>query len=410
MEKPILIARRYEGEEIYLEENSRFLNTIVVGPAGSGKTYSVLLPMIKQDIENKRGVTIFDNVGDLAIKAYALAKSNRRKIVYINPFGNIVKFNPMKGTEEKVINLLQALFSSYYKDSDELFKSMGKLLISNAVKVLKRLHGDNVTLNDLLHFIQNTGGVGRKKVVEFTRVTTNKKDPQEATIIQSWFLNEYFHEKGETFLYGINVRILFSKLLTDSDVYDMLIETPDTDRVELDFSQHIQRKDVVIIDSQSYRKGDAGELLMQLLFLSYQEAVIKQTNKVTPNFLYVDEAARIDKIAENFMRVCRKYKVALVAGTQSYAQIPTLLSNVRNHILMPFLQGRDLEEVSRFLLDINRAEIVKKMQLGELFLFLDNRVQSDRVLGKAEAIPLTKEEQEFIARRSKRYEKELQLS
>ncbi|WP_255288642.1 MULTISPECIES: hypothetical protein [Bacillus cereus group] len=97
-------------KKVFLKESSRGLNTLIVGSVGTGISGMFHIPMIKQDIEQKNhGVTVFDNQGDVAKVAYTLAKSNRRNVIYFSPYLKNVKFNPLRGEEEFVINLMKKI-------------------------------------------------------------------------------------------------------------------------------------------------------------------------------------------------------------------------------------------------------------------------------------------------------------
>lgn len=58
----------WTGKPVLLTEDMRLLHSHVVGSTGSGKTESVLLTFLRQDIEDSRGAVIIDAKGDLELR------------------------------------------------------------------------------------------------------------------------------------------------------------------------------------------------------------------------------------------------------------------------------------------------------------------------------------------------------
>lgn len=59
----------WSGKPYYLMDSMRLMHTHVVGSTGVGKTESVLLPLLRRDIETGKGVIILDAKGDLNLLA-----------------------------------------------------------------------------------------------------------------------------------------------------------------------------------------------------------------------------------------------------------------------------------------------------------------------------------------------------
>ena len=81
-EKPIrLCFNRNTFKQVDIPEEDRFLNTLILGPTGTGKSSLILTPLIYQDLVNTNcGVTIIDPKEDLAEKIYELAKELNTKM------------------------------------------------------------------------------------------------------------------------------------------------------------------------------------------------------------------------------------------------------------------------------------------------------------------------------------------
>lgn len=73
-------------KEIFIPEQSLFLNTLVLGNKGSGKSSLVFKGLAFQIIENKNmGGTFVVSSKDLSYELYLLAKHNKRRVVFFNP-------------------------------------------------------------------------------------------------------------------------------------------------------------------------------------------------------------------------------------------------------------------------------------------------------------------------------------
>jgi hypothetical protein len=71
----------WTGKPVYLTDEMRVMHTQVVGSTGSGKTESVLLPMLAHDIRTGKGAIILDGKGDLDLrdKIWWIVKENKRE-------------------------------------------------------------------------------------------------------------------------------------------------------------------------------------------------------------------------------------------------------------------------------------------------------------------------------------------
>lgn len=78
----LIIGLNDKGKELFIPEKSRFLNTLVLGTKGTGKTTSVLPMFVEQDLKRKNaGVTIICSTKEMSYNLYSLAKKYKRKIL-----------------------------------------------------------------------------------------------------------------------------------------------------------------------------------------------------------------------------------------------------------------------------------------------------------------------------------------
>lgn len=75
------LGRSYQsGKSVFLTNEQRLTHMEVVGSTGTGKTESVLLPMLAHDIASGKGAVIIDGKGDLELldRIHAIAKAKHR--------------------------------------------------------------------------------------------------------------------------------------------------------------------------------------------------------------------------------------------------------------------------------------------------------------------------------------------
>lgn len=133
---------------------------LILGPTGCGKTSQVITPLIYADIKNpEMGVICLEPKGDLAEKVYALSTIEGRKAIYFNPtLKSCPYFNPLLGDESDVVENMVTTFKMLDPDSSTFFQDNNENLIRRSVKVLKRMHGNKATLQQLDMFINNVKG------------------------------------------------------------------------------------------------------------------------------------------------------------------------------------------------------------------------------------------------------------
>ncbi|MGU8718862.1 hypothetical protein [Clostridium perfringens] len=85
-----IVGESSNKKYVYLQDKNRYLNSIFIGKNGVGKTSKVLMNLVKADIENPNcGATIVVNNEEVAFDIFALAKINKRKVHFINPYMDV---------------------------------------------------------------------------------------------------------------------------------------------------------------------------------------------------------------------------------------------------------------------------------------------------------------------------------
>ncbi|MCC0672184.1 MULTISPECIES: conjugal transfer protein TraG [unclassified Clostridioides] len=89
-----LIIGTNNNNEIFISQKNRYLNMIVLGKKGTGKTSKVLPTLASQDLQNKKiGMTLIVTKKEMAYTLNALAKEYDREVVFLKVSTNIEILN-----------------------------------------------------------------------------------------------------------------------------------------------------------------------------------------------------------------------------------------------------------------------------------------------------------------------------
>ena len=355
---------------VILPAKDRFLHMLILGPTGCGKTSQSLIPMINRDMGCKEiGITVLEPKGDLAEKIFAMAKYYGREVVYFNPIlPDCPYFNPLYGDESDVVENLATTFNMLNPDSPQFFKDMSEGLIRKSTKMLKRLYGDDATLIDLNTLVWDTGGQGRKMVMEFSRKIDPRPEIQkENEEIYQWFLNDYYSglsgARGSTKTYEhcSGVRSQISKLVSNEYLRKVL-NPPKGHGSDLDFDDALERGIVITIGTAQGKLRDLGRFLGYFIILQLQASVFRRPgNEFTRkyNMLFIDEfQVYTNPGFADMLTMGRSYRVASHLATQARDQIAMgggkdgknfvqlVSTNARNKIIYPGISSADAKYYS----------------------------------------------------------------
>lgn len=367
---------------VILPLKDRYLHMLILGPTGGGKTSQILLPMINQDMQNPElGITVMEPKGDLAEKVYAMAIYYGRKVQYFNPtMEDCPYFNPLYGDETDAIENIVTTFKMLDPDSKQYFQDMNENLIRNAMKVVKRLYGNDATLLHLETLIQNPGGDGEKMIKEFMKLPAPTQSiMKENRDIAVWFLQDYFPgSKGargatKTYENTSGVRAQVTKL-TSNKYLRRVLNPPPGYGSDIDFDKALEEGMVIAISTEQGKLRDLGRFLGYFMILQFQSAVFRRPgNERTRkgHMLVLDEfQVYANPGFEDLLTQGRSYRVASHLATQTRALIgrggqsgkdflKVVDSNARNLIIFPGGNGEDSEYYETIFGEVEEKQITK---------------------------------------------------
>lgn len=379
------------NKQVRIPIKDRYLHTLILGPTGAGKTSQVLLPIINQDMQNlEHGITVLEPKGDLAEKVWAMAKYYGRDVQYFNPtMKNCPYFNPIYGDETDAIENIVTTFKMLNPDSPQYFQDMNENLIRNAMKVIKRLYGNDATLLHLNTLIQNTAGDGEKMVKEFMKIPAeNQSINKENRDIALWFLHDYFtgstgsRTATKTYENTSGVRAQVMKLISNKYLRRVL-NPPPGHGSDIDFDRALEEGQVIAISTAQGKLRDLGRFLGYFMILQFQSAVFRRPgneNTRRGHSLILDEfQVYANPGFEDLLTQGRSYRVASHLATQTRALIgrggqsgkdflKVVDSNARNIIVFPGGNGEDAEYYEKVFGEIEEIEIQKGISRQRLTL------------------------------------------
>ncbi|WP_425449719.1 type IV secretory system conjugative DNA transfer family protein [Dethiothermospora halolimnae] len=376
----------------------RFVHSLVLGPTGSGKTSQSLIPWLNQDIKNKDfGITVIEPKGDLAEKIYAMAQHYGRKAIYFNPILEACPtFNPLYGPEDDVIEDITTTFKMLNPDSPQFFKDMNEQLLRNALKIFKRLKGNNATLIDLNNLLRDNGGAGKRIINQFEEYNKNRVNNKalesENEEIINYFRQDYYNEKSKTQEHTSGVRSQVDKLV--SNKYLRKVLNPENGKSDIRFDEHLNRlyndgkgeQLIICIATAQGKLRDLGSFLGYFLILSYQSAVLRRDGLEDirmPHTLVLDESQKYaNKGMLDLLNQGRSYRVATVLATQSLSLfeeeagrgfLETVKTNCRNTFIYPGISSTDAKYYSDEFGEIIKRRVSKGVSKQRFDILQQNK-------------------------------------
>lgn len=367
----IIALDGFKKKEVKLSDEARYLNTLILGQKGTGKSDHVLLNMFYQDLQKKdHSLFVFSSKGDTSYKLYALSKHVGRRVHIIKPETNSFHINLLAGEEREVLEILGELFSYAFHhgaSTEAFFKDMNKSLFINAIKVVKRLYGEDATLEDFYDLIANNKGSGRKMIVHFSKLLgKDEYEAKENAQIADWFLNEYFNEKGKIFEHCISLRIRVKELIDTQHTYGFEPEEQDLP----DWKKVIKNKEIVIVDTEYLKYKEYASLMGTYLLLTIQKELLSEESSDT--FLYLDDFQKFYPVATELLEGSHTSNIGvtlLLQDTKQLNEFPlyknVVMNSVSNLILLERIAIEDYhfykEQMNAELLNRKRSEIVYKI-------------------------------------------------
>jgi hypothetical protein len=307
--------------EVRLSADQRSRHMYVIGASGTGKS-TLLLNLIRQDLESGEGLAVLDPHGDLIDRVLGLVPEGR--------LDDVILIDPADAEFPIGFNILSA--------SSELEQT---LLASDLVGTFQRLSmswGDQMTSvlgNAILAFLENdrSGTLVdlRKFLVEpaFRKeILKTVRDPEVA----------YFWEREFTLLRGKPQAPILTRLdtfLRPKPIRYMVAQS----NSRLDLRKAMDEGKVILCRLSHGAIGEENAYLLGTLLVSklHQVAMSRQDvaeEKRRPFYLYIDEFHHfVTESMASILSGARKYRLGLVLAHQDLRQLQSRSADVTASVI-----------------------------------------------------------------------------
>ncbi|MGG0120661.1 DNA translocase FtsK [Bacillus paranthracis] len=370
-------------EMVRIKGKDRTLNGIIIGPIGSGKTSSLIIPMINQDLHwmvrfiNKfetaykkndydteevkgtflNGVTVIEPSNDLCQKVFKLVQAHKipaSSVYYIDPTNPDTKnINILRGPVDKVAEVFAMVIQGLSESNNAFFEQAQRNHLKQHIYLLK-LHNPqkDVIFDDLIEMYDDVERVHRmhkllkvqvEKLYDFVQSGAASRDQKnEYKIIKGideWFDNtirEKMDFQGEPAVYKSGkyrgqpmhydreeeyVKGL-RNILKDL-ASNVLIRRVLFGKSDFDFDVHLEQGGILLVNTAKGELADLSNVLGKFVLLSMQNAVFRREPNVSPyHHIIVDEFPDyVVRPFKEFPAQSRKYKVILTIASQTLSQL-----------------------------------------------------------------------------------------
>ncbi|WP_422424525.1 DNA translocase FtsK [Bacillus sp. PSXD-155] len=370
-------------EMVRIKGKDRTLNGIIIGPIGSGKTSSLIIPMINQDLHwmvrfiNKfetaykkndydteevkgtflHGVTVIEPSNDLCQKVFKLVQAHKipaSSIYYIDPTNPDTKnINILRGPVDKVAEVFAMVIQGLSESNNAFFEQAQRNHLKQHIYLLK-LHNPqkDVTFDDLISMYDDVERVHRmhkllkiqvEKLYDFVQSGAASRDQKnEYQIIKGideWFNNTICEKtdfqgepavyksgkyRGQPMHYDREEEYVkgLRNILKDL-ASNVLIRRVLFGKSDFDFDIHLEQGGILLANTAKGELAELSNVLGKFVLLSMQNAVFRRKPNVLPyHHIIVDKFPDfIVRPFKEFPAQSRKYKVILTIASQTLSQL-----------------------------------------------------------------------------------------
>lgn len=343
------------GQPIIWKGDDLFTHMLVVGATRSGKTATILKPLVYQLLLQKKrgknlGISVIEPKGDLAGMVAEMAHEMGLEYTHIDPTAERTsKFNPMEGDIDTVAEATVIVLKGLFGKQEAFFATVQELSARNVTKLLKELNGDKMDIIDVLVTLRDPEVLKR-------RVQELKARDGETDLVH-FFESELLGTHAEKYRqFVIGLRAQLENIVSNSSLRRIM-----TGKSDIDIDEHFEKGGILAVNTALGMLGKSGDAFGQFIVMHLQNGTFRRkgTEKTrVPHFLIVDEYSRyINPEVERFLSLAAEYRVAGIFATQSLSQLEvesgeldgkavkrTILTNCRNKIVFGGLSSEDAKE------------------------------------------------------------------
>ncbi len=332
----VLIGRRWGIWPIWLATSDRFLHLHVIGPTGSGKSSSILLPLLSQDLKAGRSVALIEPKGDLSLAAYRRAIQAGHTVILFDPESeSCPHYNPLSGPPSSAAEGISWALNQIAEAGHPFYAVSSRVLLMYAVMAVKEVQGESANLESVVSFLRRDG----ERDTILSRVTDDR-------------VLQYFRDQ----IRQLNPRQAMEQRQGLLNRLELLLINPDIRRVlsppyDFDWDSVLANQVSVFCPLGLARLGDSARVLGTLLWHGLAMATYRRPldSPLPPYFLYLDEFHEyVTPDLGEFLALARGYHLGLILAHQDFGQLsPTLreaiLANGRQRVVLGGIAPADFD-------------------------------------------------------------------
>lgn len=377
----LLCWDRQTGKSVVIPEKDRNLHLFCVGPTGSGKSSTLVLPMIYQDLKvPNSGIGLIEPKGDIAETAYKMAllqgrtdailfdPTNEEATVFFNPL------DPMYGKDIDVINLMTTVYDGMAggPGTDQFFHKNSMMVLRKSLDLLlkiKRLEGGVLTLRELAGFL-----TGKTAMLKYCQKLASHKRLEDEAIL-TWFMEELIADtksaqNNQGYYIGLRQEI---ELLGE---LSWLNGDPETGKSQLNFDDLLANGGIFFASTGFGALGTMGNYLGQFLIMAFQNAIFRRpgTEETRKSFyMYIDEfSLYANDNFERWLALARSYRCPAHLFTQGTSQLEKVspefkksaINNCRHKVIFAPEEEEEAKYWSEYFGEIYKEKVSKSSNKG----------------------------------------------
>ena len=337
-QRTVLGHHRLLAYPVSITTRDRFLHTHVLGPTGSGKSSSVLMPMIWQDLSQGHGLCLIEPKGDLSVATFQAALATGHTVLYVDPEDHRAPhYNPLSGPADVAAEGLAWALDQTGESGHPFYATLARLELLYAVLAVKETGGDEADLEMVMRFLRQEGF--RREVLSACRDArtlayyaeqVGRQSQAKALEQRIGLLNRL-----ELLLVNPRVRILF--------------EGPG----DFTWDQVLAERHVVIGPFSLANLGATARLLGNLFWHGMVMATYRRPlEDRRPYFLYLDEFHQyVSPDLGDYLALARGYSVGITLAHQDLGQLrpelkTAVMANCRQRVILGGISVDDAKELA----------------------------------------------------------------
>lgn len=335
----VLCTDKETRRPVVLYGKDRFLNTLVLGPIGTGKTSRVFLPLIYQDLKKmvegvKMGITVIEPNGALVEQVAKICFILGIPYAVLDPYDPAsAHFNPMLGPVEMAAEAMRSVLRSIFGKQEPFFALVQEIASKNVILLLRELKGNELDIVEALRALRDPE-ILSNYVSQLEEI--KGKDDDLAQFFRRELLG-VLKEKYYQFAAGLRQQL---EDLASNQKLRAILAGQDS----IDLDAHLEEGGVLLVNTRMGPLGRLGDIFGKFVLMHFQNAVFRRPGNEftrTPHFLYIDELPRyMNPDMERFFAIGRQYRCGLVVAMQSLKQMEFAAEKGFDEIVLGLCRNR----------------------------------------------------------------------